>query len=85
MKSQRKPERLTGTVRRELVRKGTASEHDGVVLHTEDGQQLLLQRIGANAFDDSETRKLIGRAVSVEGFRLGDIFRYLKAEDPDVR
>jgi hypothetical protein len=76
---QRSPERLTGTVARARVRRGTGSEHDAVVLHTDEGERLILQRIGGNPFDDAETRRLTGRRVSVDGFRLGDIFRYTKA------
>lgn len=84
MKAERQLERLSGTVQRELVRKGTASEHDAVVLHTTAGERLILQRIGGNPFDDSATRELAGRDVCVEGFRLGDIFRYSKAGPPDA-
>lgn len=83
MKADRQPERLSGTVQREVVRKGTASEHDAVVLYTAAGERLILQRIGGNPFDDSATRKLAGRTICVEGFRLGDIFRYVKAEPLD--
>lgn len=75
------PERLRGEVSEELVRRGTASEHQAVVLHTEDGEGLILQRIGGNPFDDDDARALIGRTIVVEGHRTGRLFRYLNARD----
>ena len=74
-------ERLRGAVSEERVRRGTASEHHAVVLHTEDGEDLILQRIGGNPFDDADARTLIGRTIVVEGHRLGRLFRYLSARD----
>jgi hypothetical protein len=62
------------------MRKGTGSEHVAVVLASNDGRRLILQRIGGNPFDDAATRGLVGQTVAVEGFTLGDIFRYVKAE-----
>jgi hypothetical protein len=79
MGKRRKPELLAGRAVEELVQRGTASEHAAVVLRTEDGERVVLQRIGGNPFDDEETRALIGRDVRVEGFRIGRIFRYRKA------
>jgi hypothetical protein len=77
------PERLTGTVERGMVRKGTGSEHNAVILCTDHGERLILQRIGGNPFDDAETRGLDGQRISVEGFRLGNIFRYTRTGPPD--
>ena len=79
MAPRKKPEQLQGVVRRELVRKGTASEHRAVVLHTDAGEALILQRIGGNAFDDPATKALAGKRVVAEGFRLGRVFRYVSA------
>lgn len=69
-------EELHGRVVARRVLKGTASEHDGIVLETDDGEQLILQRIGANPFDDEVTRGLAGRQVRVKGVRLGYLFRF---------
>jgi len=80
MVNKRKLERLVGRAERQLIREGTASEHRGVVLTTDDGERLLLQRIGGNPFADGETQKLAGKPLAVEGFRLDDIFRYTHAE-----
>jgi hypothetical protein len=71
---------LSGRAEQEVVKKGTASEHTAIVLTTDDGERLILQRIGGNPFEDAETKQLAGHVVRVEGFRLGDIFRYKKAE-----
>jgi hypothetical protein len=78
--SQKPVERLTGQVEQGLVRKGTASEHVASILVTDAGERLILQRIGGNPFDDKETRSLVGKSVAVEGHRLGDIFRFTKAD-----
>jgi hypothetical protein len=78
MTQQRALERLSGKVERQLARKGTASEHQAVVLRTKNGEQVILQRIGGNPFNDKETQRLAGKHIDVEGYRLGDIFRYTK-------
>lgn len=69
-----------GHVEPQRVARGTGSEHTGVVLTTPDGEQLVLQRIGGHPFSDPETRSLAGHDVAVEGFRLGRVFRYTKAD-----
>ena len=71
------PERLRGAVTRQMVRKGTASAHEAVVLHTDEGEELILQRISGNPFSDPETNKLVGRRVTVEGYRRNKVFRYM--------
>jgi hypothetical protein len=74
--SREAPERLRGTVTRRIVRKGTASAHEAVVLHTDEGEELILQRISGNPFSDPETNKLVGQRVTIEGYRLNKVFRY---------
>lgn len=73
--------RLQGHVTSEPVRKGTGSEHVGVVLETAGGERLLLVRLGGNPFDDSDTRELVGREVEVEGYRIGRELRYIEARN----
>ncbi len=80
MPSKEEPEQLQGTVTRSLVRRGTASEHHAVVLCTDAGEELILQRIGGNSFDDPHTTALVGERVAASGYRLGRLFRYLTAE-----
>ena len=74
------PERLRGAVTRQRVRQGTAGAHEAVVLHTDEGEELILQRVSGNPFSDPETNNLVGRRVTVEGYRLNKIFRYVSAD-----
>lgn len=83
-KQERRLEQLTGRVESQLARRGTGSEHQAVVLCIEGGERIILQRIGGNPFDDSETRHLAGHEVQVEGYRLGDIFRFVRATPMDT-
>jgi len=76
-----KPQELAGRVERELVRPGTAGEHEAVVLRLDDGEKVILQRRGGNPFDDPETQKLAGHRVRVKGFRLeSGVFRYVEVQ-----
>ena len=74
------PERLHGAVTRQRVRQGTAGAHEAVVLHTDGGEELILQRVSGNPFSDPETDNLVGQRVTVEGYRLNKIFRYVSAD-----
>ena len=74
------PERLRGAVTRHRVRQGTAGAHEAVVLHTDGGEELILQRVSGNPFSDPETDNLVGQRVTVEGYRLNKIFRYVSAD-----
>jgi len=83
MTAERKLERLRGRVTHTAVRKGTGSEHEGVVLETAGGERLILVRIGGNPFDDPDTRALAGRTVEVEGYRVGNELRFVSTRDTD--
>lgn len=76
MASEPRLQRIAGTAEREVVRRGTASEHEATVVTTKKGERLILQRIGGNPFSDEDTRQLAGQRVSLRGVRLGDVFRY---------
>lgn len=76
-----KLEKLAGRVSARRVLQGTGSEHTGVILETANGEQVRLQRIGGNPFRDEMTNALVGHTISVEGYRLGDIFRFTKVEE----
>ena len=58
---------LFGVLSLATVHRGTRSEHTGIVLDTSGGERLILVRLGANPFDDEETRKLDGRSLEVDG------------------
>lgn len=79
MTAKQPPVVLCGRVERKTVRHGTASEHEALMLHTDEGEALILQRIGGNPFRDPETDRLEGFRVTVEGYRLGRLFRYVSA------
>lgn len=69
-------EEIQGRVVAKKALRGTASEHTGIVIETNSGENLRLQRVGGNPFADTETKKLVGQFVRVRGVRLGDIFRF---------
>jgi len=73
--------RVKGHVKAEVVQRGTASEHEGVVLVTAAGKRLRLVRLGGNPFADEETQRLVGREVEVKGYRIGDELRFVDARD----
>jgi hypothetical protein len=52
-----------------------------VVLDTSEGERLILIRLGANPFEDQETRKLGGRTIEVEGYRVGSELRYISIRE----
>lgn len=63
------------------VHRGTGSEHTGIVLDTSEGERLILVRLGANPFDDEETRKLDGHSLEVDGYRVGNELRYVSIRE----
>lgn len=69
-------EEIQGRVVARKALAGTGSEHTGIMIETDSGENLRLQRIGGNPFADPETKKLVGHVVRVRGVRLGDIFRF---------
>lgn len=71
-----KPVVVTGDVRRAPVREGTGSAHTALVLTTDDGEELILQKLGANPFVNPDCEALEGRRVAVEGYLLGKVLRY---------
>ena len=71
---------VCGVVGSARVKKGTGGEHVGCVLLTDDGEQLLLQRIGGPAFGDDETKRWLGSRVRVEGYRLAKTIRHVKID-----
>ena len=71
---------VRGRVTSEPIRRGTASEHQGVVLETADGERLVLVRLGGNPFDDAATRELVGHEVEASGYRIGSELRFVDAK-----
>ena len=77
MSKERQIERVKGKVKAQTVLRGTASEHRGVVLTTREGENLIIQRIGGNPFHDPATEALSGHEVDLQGYRVGNIFRFI--------
>jgi len=71
---------VCGVVGSASVKKGTGSEQIGCVLTTDDGEELLLQRIGGPAFGDTTTQRFVGERVRVEGYRLAGTIRHVKID-----
>ena len=71
---------MRGRASLEPVRTGTGSAHTGVVLKTEEGERMILVRLGGNPFDDKETRALEGHLIEVSGYRVGNELRYLESK-----
>jgi hypothetical protein len=78
--SPRKLVTVCGVVGSACVKKGTGGEQVGCVLTTDDGEELLLQRIGGPAFGDEATRRFVGARVRVEGYRLDKTIRHVKID-----
>ena len=55
-----------GRVERRRVGRGSKSEHDAVVLATDDGVYVLRRR-GGHAFEDPTLDGLVGKALEFEG------------------
>ena len=55
-----------GRVERRRVGRGSKSEHDAVVLATDDGVYVLRRR-GGHAFEDRTLDGLVGKALEFEG------------------
>jgi hypothetical protein len=83
MTTERTLEKIEGTVAAQTVLKGTGSEHHGLVITTRDGEQLRLQRVGGNPFSDPVTESLAGQSVALEGFRVGNVFRFTRICEAD--
>ena len=66
---ERAPVTLEGLVERRTAQQGTASEHQGSYLVTSD-RSYLLQRIGANAFQDLVLDALEGKRIRCTGYTL---------------
>ncbi len=65
----REPVTLEGLVERRNAQQGTASEHQGSYLVTSD-RAYLLQRIGANPFQDPVLDTLAGKHIRCTGYTL---------------
>jgi len=58
---------FNGEVARDVINRGTKSEHEGIVLKTAAGQVFRLYVEGDNPFEYQSVKPLVGLDVSVEG------------------
>mgnify|MGYP001278471256 CR=1 FL=1 len=65
--------KINGKVVRKLVAPGSKSEHDAVMIVTDEGE-FILRRSGGNPFADPELDKLVGKQLQCEGTSHGQAF-----------
>ena len=58
---------LEGEVIKELISKGSKSEHEAVLLVVDEDTRYKLGRRGGHPFQDDELDKLVGKYVSAKG------------------
>ena len=68
---QPKKRNITGTVTRARIAKGSKSDHVGVLLRTQDGEEYVLRRTGGNAFRDEVLDNLAGKTITGSGLVAG--------------
>jgi hypothetical protein len=64
---------LKGSVIKKLTAAGSKSEHEAVVLITDEGEYVL-RRKGGNPFFDEELENLVGKRILCEGNLAGYTF-----------
>src|SRR5262249_56120251 len=71
---QPQPKKMTGVVTLAQIAPGSKSEHQGVVLRTERGDEYVLRRAGGNAFRDEKIEALVGSTITGRGIVTGQSF-----------
>lgn len=67
-------EEVHGRVIRDLVSRGSKSEHHALLIETPDGERLMLRRRGGPAFGDTSFDALVGKTIIAKGDRIGRTF-----------
>jgi hypothetical protein len=65
---------IRGRVIRKPYAVGSKSEHEAVMLQTETDGDVLLRRVGGNAFHDEVLEGLVGRELQFQGELRGNTF-----------
>ena len=65
---------IVGVVTKADISPGSKSEHRGVVLYTQSGEEFVLRRLGGNAFKDETLEALVGTTISGKGMVSGKTF-----------
>lgn len=59
---------LTGVIDREVINKGSKSEHESIVLKTDNGMTIALKMKGANPFEiNGALKPLVGNRATITG------------------
>jgi hypothetical protein len=61
-------------VTHERIAPGSKSDHVGVVLRTDSGEEYILRRKGGNAFGDPALDELVGKTIEGSGVVAGRTF-----------
>lgn len=70
-----------GTLLCEVVRRGTGSEHEALVLDCGSKGRLVLSQLGGNPFElPPDATQWLGRVVTVQGYLLDSELRYIKLQ-----
>jgi hypothetical protein len=72
--------KVRGTLVREIVRKGTASQHESWGIQTTTHGDLLLKDIDANPFELGPPPAKPGSQIEAEGYLLRNELRYLSVK-----
>ena len=72
--------KLLGKIVKKGVALGSKSQHDAVVIVTENGE-FILRRSGGNPFADPELDKLVGKQLQCEGTLHGQTFIMTNCSD----
>lgn len=59
--------RYTGLVVKHAIARGSKSERQALLLRTPQGEELILRRLGAHAFEDSSLDALVGKRIEGVG------------------
>lgn len=66
-----------GELKTSVVRKGTGSEHQSLVIDDEHRGRLVLTPLNGNSFELPQEQSMCGQAVEVRGYLLDHELRYL--------
>ena len=66
-----RPSRYIGSVVTHRAAVGSKSEHAGIFLRTDDGEEWLLRRLGGHAFKDASLEALVGQRIEGVGETTG--------------
>ena len=79
-----KKQQFTGTVKKQVINKGSKNEHDAVVLDTGDGHPVKLRIMGNNPFKDPALEKIVGMRVTFNGVAASGVRLIFIEKESDI-